>query len=93
MIDRALYWRESLTRFFHARCVLQGLKVAIVEGHDIGGTCVNRGCVPSKALLAASNEVRLPPHLAAGETRFCSLNLRTAEWAVVACSAAGAQHT
>lgn len=36
----------------------QGLKVAIVEGHDIGGTCVNRGCVPSKALLAASNEVR-----------------------------------
>lgn len=35
-----------------------GMKVAIIEGHDIGGTCVNRGCVPSKALLAASNEVR-----------------------------------
>ena len=35
-----------------------GLKVAVIEGHDIGGTCVNRGCVPSKALLAASNEVR-----------------------------------
>ena len=35
-----------------------GLKVAIVEGHDIGGTCVNRGCVPSKALLAASGRVR-----------------------------------
>eukprot|EP00198_Chlamydomonas_reinhardtii_P000585 XP_001689920.1 dihydrolipoamide dehydrogenase [Chlamydomonas reinhardtii] len=31
-----------------------GLKVAVIEGHDIGGTCVNRGCVPSKALLAAS---------------------------------------
>jgi len=29
-----------------------------VEGHDIGGTCVNRGCVPSKALLAASGRVR-----------------------------------
>jgi len=38
--------------------VEQGLKVAIVEGHDIGGTCVNRGCVPSKALLAASGRVR-----------------------------------
>ena len=38
--------------------VPQGLKVAIIEGHDIGGTCVNRGCVPSKALLAASGEVR-----------------------------------
>ena len=36
----------------------QGLSVAVIEGHDIGGTCVNRGCVPSKALLAASNEVR-----------------------------------
>ena len=35
-----------------------GLKVAIIEGHDVGGTCVNRGCVPSKALLAASGRVR-----------------------------------
>ena len=34
------------------------VKVAIVEGHDIGGTCVNRGCVPSKALLAAAGEIR-----------------------------------
>ncbi|KZR67870.1 dihydrolipoyl dehydrogenase [Prochlorococcus sp. MIT 1303] len=35
-----------------------GLKVAIVESGDMGGTCVNRGCVPSKALLAASGKVR-----------------------------------
>ncbi len=35
-----------------------GLKVAIVESHEMGGTCVNRGCVPSKALLAASGKVR-----------------------------------
>ncbi len=35
-----------------------GLKVAIVESRDMGGTCVNRGCVPSKALLAASGKVR-----------------------------------
>jgi dihydrolipoamide dehydrogenase len=38
--------------------VEQGLKVCVVEGHDIGGTCVNRGCVPSKALLAASGRIR-----------------------------------
>ncbi len=37
---------------------LQGMKVAVIEGHDIGGTCVNRGCVPSKALLAAAGRVR-----------------------------------
>ena len=35
-----------------------GLKTAIVEAHDMGGTCVNRGCIPSKALLAASGRVR-----------------------------------
>ena len=35
-----------------------GLNVAIVELGDMGGTCVNRGCVPSKALLAASGRVR-----------------------------------
>lgn len=34
------------------------MKVAIVEGHDIGGTCVNRGCVPSKALLASAGRLR-----------------------------------
>ena len=35
-----------------------GMKTAIIEGGVIGGTCVNRGCVPSKALLAASGRVR-----------------------------------
>src|SRR4028119_2131800 len=35
-----------------------GLKTAIVEASEMGGTCVNRGCIPSKALLAASGRVR-----------------------------------
>ncbi|MGF1480199.1 MAG: dihydrolipoyl dehydrogenase [Cyanophyceae cyanobacterium] len=35
-----------------------GLKTAIIEAQDMGGTCVNRGCIPSKALLAASGRVR-----------------------------------
>jgi dihydrolipoamide dehydrogenase len=35
-----------------------GLRTAIIESGDMGGTCVNRGCVPSKALLAASGRVR-----------------------------------
>lgn len=37
---------------------LPGLKTAVFSGKDVGGTCVNRGCVPSKALLAASGRVR-----------------------------------
>ncbi len=35
-----------------------GLKTAIIEAAHMGGTCVNRGCIPSKALLAASGRVR-----------------------------------
>lgn len=35
-----------------------GLKTAIIEADQMGGTCVNRGCIPSKALLAAAGRVR-----------------------------------
>ena len=38
--------------------VKRGLKTAIVEAEKMGGTCVNQGCIPSKALLAASGRVR-----------------------------------
>ncbi|GAB0489792.1 hypothetical protein MMPV_004444 [Pyropia vietnamensis] len=38
--------------------VSRGQRTAIFTADDLGGTCVNRGCVPSKALLAASGRVR-----------------------------------
>ncbi|KAL7210574.1 hypothetical protein ACSBR1_032018 [Camellia fascicularis] len=38
--------------------VEKGLRTAIIEGDVVGGTCVNRGCVPSKALLAVSGRMR-----------------------------------
>ncbi|MCD4831385.1 MAG: dihydrolipoyl dehydrogenase [Anaerohalosphaeraceae bacterium] len=31
-----------------------GAKTAVVEKHYLGGTCLNYGCIPSKALLASS---------------------------------------
>ncbi len=33
------------------RAAKSGLSVAVVEARDLGGTCLNRGCIPSKTLL------------------------------------------
>ena len=44
-------------------CALFGLKVALVEAGPMGGECLNNGCVPSKALIAAAAraaEARVP---------------------------------
>lgn len=31
-----------------------GKKVALIEAKELGGTCLNRGCIPSKALIAGA---------------------------------------
>ncbi len=31
-----------------------GLKTAVIENRDVGGTCLNRGCIPTKTLLHAA---------------------------------------
>ena len=36
-----------------------GAEVVLIEGHKMGGDCLNYGCVPSKALLAAGKMARL----------------------------------
>jgi mycothione reductase len=33
----------------------QNLKVAIIEKNMMGGTCLNRGCIPSKLLIHSAN--------------------------------------
>ena len=35
-----------------------GAPTVLVEGHEMGGDCLNTGCVPSKALLAAAKAAR-----------------------------------
>ena len=32
----------------------EGLKVAVIERSQIGGTCVNVGCIPTKTLVASA---------------------------------------
>lgn len=41
-----------------ARARENNLKVAIVEDGPLGGTCLNRGCIPSKILIEPANIVR-----------------------------------
>ncbi len=37
------------------RCAQRGAAVAIIEKDNVGGVCLNRGCIPSKALLASAH--------------------------------------
>jgi len=37
------------------RCAQRGASVAVVEKGFVGGTCLNCGCIPSKALLASAH--------------------------------------
>ena len=39
-----------------AGAVQMGADVVLLEGHKMGGDCLNYGCVPSKALLAAGHK-------------------------------------
>lgn len=44
------------------RAAQLGLKVACVEKGGLGGTCLNVGCIPSKALLSASEKYEQAGH-------------------------------
>ena len=46
------------------RAAKLGLHTAVIEDRECGGTCLNRGCVPTKALLHASQVWRDAHHCA-----------------------------
>ena len=39
-----------------------GMKTALIERGEVGGTCLNRGCIPTKALLHAAESWRALQH-------------------------------
>lgn len=41
--------------FLAARLTDAGRKVALIERHLVGGTCVNYGCIPTKTLVASAH--------------------------------------
>lgn len=40
------------------RAAQRGLSTALIEARELGGTCLNRGCIPSKALIANAEILR-----------------------------------
>ena len=36
-----------------------GMSVAVIERHLFGGTCVNTGCIPTKAMVASAYAAHL----------------------------------
>ncbi|MEL7201981.1 MAG: FAD-dependent oxidoreductase, partial [Pseudomonadota bacterium] len=45
-----------------AGAVQMGAKVVLLEGHKMGGDCLNYGCVPSKALIASGKAAYAQTH-------------------------------
>lgn len=52
-----------------ARCGQEGLKTVLIERDQMGGTCVNNGCIPTKTLIASA--------------RVAALTRRAAEFGIV----------
>lgn len=46
------------------RCAQLGLHTAVVERAELGGTCLNWGCIPTKALLKSAEVFRYASHAA-----------------------------
>ena len=40
------------------RAARSGLKVMLIEAGELGGTCLNRGCIPTKSLLQQGHDFR-----------------------------------
>src|SRR6056297_4299367 len=42
-----------------SRCANEGLKTAVIEKDKFGGTCVNTGCTPTKAMVASARAAHM----------------------------------
>lgn len=52
------------------RAAQLGIATTLVEGAQLGGTCLNIGCIPSKAMIHAAEEFAKAKHYADGASPF-----------------------
>lgn len=50
------------------RAAQLGIATILIEGEQLGGTCLNIGCIPSKALIHAAEEFEKASHYAHGSS-------------------------
>ncbi|XVJ51527.1 MAG: dihydrolipoyl dehydrogenase [Vampirovibrio sp.] len=67
------------------RLAQHGFKVTLVEEKFVGGTCLNWGCIPSKALIHASHQYHQmqPEHLSTWGMAFSKPVTRHLDWSVL----------
>ena len=46
------------------RAAQKGAHVTVVEGAEVGGTCLNLGCIPTKTLVASAEALEQVRHAA-----------------------------
>ena len=73
------------------RCAQNGLETVLFESRQVGGTCLNRGCIPTKSLLHGAEDAVYgcaKPRPVGVNAEFCGYdldkNVRTARDEVVA---------
>ncbi len=80
-----------------ARLAGAGMKVAVVEKHKFGGTCVNDGCTPTKAMVASAYAAHLARRAAdygvliEGKPRVDMARVKARKDAIVAKSSQGVE--
>ena len=60
-----------------------GQRVALVEKRDVGGCCLNRGCIPAKSLLHAAEVYRTVGHAADFGIKLGDAAQPSADWPAV----------
>jgi len=77
------------------RAAQKGAQVTIVEGAEVGGTCLNRGCIPTKTLIASAEALERTRNAAdfgiqvSGEVSYSLLKIRERKDKVVATQVKG----
>lgn len=66
-----------------------GLRVTLVEAEGLGGTCLNRGCIPAKALLQTAEVLRTSRHATDFGIVSSPRAVLTADWSAVAARTSG----